>query len=289
MNALTLALTTIRRTPYQALSAMLIVTITFFMGFSFSVLGIWGSQVIKYAQSQQEIIAFFADGTTPEEIAAVEKTMRGKSYIKTLTIETQQQALENYLRDNANSPLLTDLVTAEMLPASIAVSAQNIASLDTAYADLQAQPGIEDVTYQEQVTKTLQSWIHSLEVLGAAVVSLLALSSFLTIMVLTALKATTQKYAIKVMRLIGATKWYIKSPFMIEGILYGAVGSVLGWALMYLTILYLTPTIQQFQGDIAFVPVPLTTLLIQLAGGVGLGMFLGGFAGLSAVNRLIRR
>ncbi len=289
MNAATLALTTIRRTPYQALSAILIVTITFFMGYSFSLLGLWGSEVIKYAQSQQEVIAFFADGTTQEELAAVQKTMEAKPYVKKLTIETQQQALENYLRDNANSPLLTELVTADMLPASIAIAAQDISSLEQAYKDLQAQPGVEDVTYQEQVTKTLQSWINSLEMLGAGIVGLLALSSFLTIMVLTAMKATTQKYAIKVMRLIGATKWYITSPFMIEGVVYGMIGSVAGWALMYLALLYLTPTIQQFQGDIAFVPVPLMTLLLQLGSGVVLGMVLGGVAGLSAVRRLIRR
>lgn len=289
MNAATLALTTIRRTPYQALSAILIVTITFFMGYSFSLLGLWGSEVIKYAQSQQEVIAFFADGTTQEELAAVQKTMEAKPYVKKLTIETQQQALENYLRDNANSPLLTELVTADMLPASIAIAAQDISSLEQVYKDLQAQPGVEDVTYQEQVTKTLQSWINSLEMLGAGIVGLLALSSFLTIMVLTAMKATTQKYAIKIMRLIGATKWYITSPFIIEGVLYGVIGSLAGWALMYLALLYLTPTIQQFQGDIAFVPVPLMTLLLQLGSGVVLGMVLGGVAGLSAVRRLIRR
>lgn len=289
MNAITLALTTVRRTPYQALSALIIVTITFFMGFSFSVLGLWGSKVVSYAQSQQEIIAFFVDGTTPEEIAALEKTLKEKPSVTSVTTETQEQALQNYLRDNADSPLLTELVTAEMLPASIAVSTKTITSLDEIYQELQKHPTIEDVTYQEQVTKTLQSWITSLELLGLGIVSLLAVSSFLTIMVLTAMKATTQKYAIKVMRLIGATRWYITSPFMIEGLLYGAVGSLLGWALMYVTVLYLTPAIQQFQGEIAFLPLPLEFLALQLGTGLALGMLLGGFAGLSAVKRLIKR
>ncbi len=289
MNSITLALTTIRRTPYQALSAIIIVTITFFMGFSFSVLGLWGSQAVKYAESQQEIIAFFVDGTTDAEISEIEATMRAKSYVKNLEVETQQQALENYLSDNADSPLLTDLVTADMLPASIAVSAQDITSLNQIYTDLQSFSEIEEVTYQEQVTQTLESWINSLELLGAGIVSLLAISSFLTIMVLTAMKAATQKYAIKIMRLIGATKWYIKSPFMLEGMVYGVIGSLLGWGMMYLALLYLTPYIQEFQGEIAFLPIPLETLAIQLGAGVVLGMLLGGFAGLAAVNRLIRK
>jgi cell division protein FtsX len=176
-----------------------------------------------------------------------------------------------------------------MLPASIAISGQNIAALTQIYEDLQNIPSIEEVTYQEQVTQALESWIHSLEILGLGIVSLLAISSFLTIMVLTALKAATQKYAIKVMRLIGATKWYIKSPFMIEGMLYGLAGSLLGWGSMYLALLYLTPHIQAFQGEIPFLPIPMEALLTQLGAGVALGLILGGFAGLAAVNRLIRK
>lgn len=289
MTAITQALTTIRRSPYQALAAIIIVTVTFFMGYSFSVLGLFGAQVVKYAQSQQEIIAFFEDGVSEEVVIATQAQMQAKPYVKSVAVETQEQALQNYLQDNAGSPLLTELVTAQMLPASIAVSGVDIAALNQIYADLAAIDTIEDVSYQEQVTKTLESWIHSLELLGAILVGILAISSFLTIMVLTAMKATTQKYAISVMRLIGATKWYIKAPFIVEGMLYGLFGSVLGWSLMYLSLLYLTPGISEFQGEITLLPLSTEVLLLQVGIGVLAGLVLGGFAGMAAVNRLIRR
>jgi cell division transport system permease protein len=103
------------------------------------------------------------------------------------------------------------------------------------------------------------------------------------------MKANSQKMAITIMRLIGATSGYIKAPFMVEGIVYGVTGSLIGWIASYAALLYLSPWIRDFLGDINLLPVSNNILAMQLGIGVLAGLILGGFAGLLAVSRFTRR
>jgi cell division transport system permease protein len=107
--------------------------------------------------------------------------------------------------------------------------------------------------------------------------------------VIVAIKATSQKKAMSIMRMIGATKGFISMPFIWEGIIYGLVGASLGWTACYIALLYATPSIQSFLGEIILLPVPWQFLVIQAGSGVLLGALLGGLAGLLAVVRLVKR
>jgi cell division transport system permease protein len=91
------------------------------------------------------------------------------------------------------------------------------------------------------------------------------------------------------MRIIGATRWYIRMPFLTEGMLYGLIGSLIGWGAMCVCLLYLTPWLTEFLGGIQLLPVPWEVLGIQLGIGTVAGMVLGAFAGTVAVSRMIKR
>jgi cell division transport system permease protein len=98
-----------------------------------------------------------------------------------------------------------------------------------------------------------------------------------------------QKRKISIMRLIGATRWYVKRPFMAEGMMYGFLGSLIGWGIATGIVFYLAPDIKSFVTDISLFPIPLEFLAIQLGAGLLAGTLLGAFAGLFAGQRLIRQ
>ena len=288
MNSFTTALTTIRRSPYQALTSILMVAVTFFVAYAFSMFLLGSKIVLEHFETQPQILAFFELETEPEIINTVAQTMEEKSYVSSVKVISQEDALKLYQKDNSDDPLLLELVTSDILPASVEVSGSNIESLAMIKSDLDEFNQIEDIEYQEDVISTLSNWITTIELTGLITTIVLAIISFLIIMVIIAMKANVQKNKIKIMRMLGATKWYIKAPYMYEGMIYGFTGAIIGWTLMFAVLLYLTPSINYMLGDIAILPAPIEFYIIHALGGIILGMFLGSFASIFAVQRFIK-
>lgn len=289
MNALVTALTTIRRSPYQAITAILMVAVTFFVGYSFSLLLLGSSVVLTHFEKQPQIIAFFELKTEPAIVQEVAETMKKKPYVSEVKTIMNNDALALYQEENKDDPLLLELVTADILPASVEVSGATIDSLETIKNDLLEFSSVEDVTYQEDVISKLSSWIKTIELTGIAITGVLVLISFLIIMVVIAMKASLYKKKITIMRMLGATKSYIVAPFMLEGMIYGFVGSLFGWIITFSSFLYLTPVITQVLEGINIFPIPLELYIVHATSGIVLGVLLGAFASMVAVQRFIKK
>lgn len=289
MNSFTAALSSIRRSPYQALAAILISTVTFAVIFGLSYFMSGAQQVLRYYETRPQIIAFFEIEASDADIQQTKQLMEGKPYVTDVKVTSKQEALDMYSKEYENSPMLLELVTADILPVSIEVSASSIDQLAQVKADLEKAPGVEDVQFQERVVETLRSWTNTARVIGVSTAIILAFLSFLVITVIVGMRVSMQKRKISIMRLIGATRWYVKRPFMAEGMVYGFLGSLVGWGIATGVVFYLSPEIKSFVTDIALFPIPLDFLAIQLGTGLVSGMLLGAFAGLAAGQRLIRQ
>lgn len=289
MSSLSTALTTMRRSPYQSLTAITITAVTMFVAYSFSLMVIGTEQILQYFESRPQVIGFFQLDAETAEINRVAEAMEQKPYVESIKLVTQEQALDLYREDNREDPLLLELVTADILPASIEISAPELESLKLIKNDLEQEDKIEEVVFQQDIIDSLTSWTTSVRYIGITLIAILAVTSFLIISALIGIKVATQKTAIRIMRIIGASRWYIKSPFFFEGIIYGLTGSLLGWIFMFTAFLYLTPWLKEFLGDIVTLPVPWEVFAIQLSAGTLTAMLLGGLAGSSAVQKMIRK
>ena len=289
MNSLTAALSSIRRSPYQALAAILITTVTFSVIFALSYFLSGAQSVLRYYETRPQIIAFFEIEASDADIKKTQEEMESKEYVTDVKITSKEDALKLYSQEYQNSPMLLELVTADILPVSIEVSATDISNLDQVRQDLEKADGIEEVQFQEEVVATLRSWTGSARAVGIASAGILILLSFMVITVIVGMRVSMQKKKISIMRLIGATRWYVKRPFMAEGFIYGTIGAFLGWTIATGGLYYLTPEIKSFISDIQLFPIPLTFLALQLVAGLAVGAGLGGFAGFVASQRLIKK
>lgn len=289
MRNLSVALTAVRRSPYQAFAAILILSITFFVGYTFSMVVAGTNQILHYFETRPQVTAFFKLDTPQNTIDTLAKNMRDKSYVNQVNLVSKEQALEIYRQDNKKDPLLLELVTADILPASIEVSGKDASSLPQIKNDLDKSEGVDEVVYQKDVIDSLNKWTNSLRYIGVASVGILSFTSFMIVMIVSGMKVAVQRKAIRIMRILGATKWYVRAPFVYEGMLYGLIGSLIGWSGMYVGLLYVTPWLKDFLGSVSLLPVPAEFLLIQLAAGTLLGLVLGAFASLVAVQRMMRR
>ena len=289
MKKLQDALVAIRRSPYQSVLALLVITVTFFVGYIFSLFVLGTDSILKFFETRPQVIAFFKIETTAADVDQAAKTMQAKSYVTDVKVVSKEQALEFYKQDHKDNPLLLELVTADILPASIEVSGKDVAALSLIKEDLAGTKGVDDVVYQEDIVSNIQQWTSAIRIGGLIITSILGVVSFLVITTLMSMKISAKRQAIAVMKVIGATNWYISGPFVIEGLLYGLIGSLLGWGIMYGVLLYATPWLQEFLGVIIKFPLPTTLFAYQLGAGTLLAILLGTGAILMAARRMLKR
>lgn len=289
MKILRLTLHHIRRSPFQSLVAFLTVTCSFFI-INFFILTNRGlASVLKYFESKPEITIFLRDGLDQATVESVQKELSAYPNIKEIRFISKEKALELYREMNKDNPLLTEMVTAAILPASFEISAYNPKILEVIAQNYSGKTQIVDeIVYQKDTINSLLGWTQVVRQAGMAFIVLSSLVAFIMIFTLIGMKITNRKEEIKISRLLGASKFYVKRPFLLEGIIYGFWGSLTGFILSSSLALYLRHPVNTFFKPIIFVPDPgfyeLVLLLIELS----VGIFIGFLASWLGAKRYIK-
>jgi cell division transport system permease protein len=210
--------THIRRSPYQALAAIGIMTLTFFLSTLIILVAAGSQALLHYFETRPQVTAFFKDEVKMDEVEKLKEKLNQTGKIKSLKYVSKEEALEIYKEQNKSDPLLLEMVTANILPASLEVSTTDIAYLGEIAQILRQQPEVEEVIFQEEVVKTLKTWTDTLRKIGAVLIGFLGLISFLIVLIIIGMKVALRKEEVEILQLIGATNWYIRAPFIFEGI-----------------------------------------------------------------------
>nr|MBI5455670.1 ABC transporter permease [Candidatus Levybacteria bacterium] len=278
----------IRRSPYQALAAILIMTLTFLAVSFFTFLLVGSSQIINYFESKPQVTAFFKNEAAQEDINTLENKLSDTGRVSAIKFVSKEDALKIYKEQNKNDPLLLELVTADVLPASFEISAVKIEDLAPISDTLKKSSIVSDVIYQKDVVSTLTAWTNAIRKIGIALIILLSFVSIFVMATIIGMKISQKKEDIEIMKLIGATSWYIRWPFIMEGVFYGTIGAVIGWTISTGTLLYATPFLESFLKGIPVLPVPYVNLLILLGLEIVLAVFLGIASSFVAVLRYLK-
>jgi cell division transport system permease protein len=275
----------IRRSPYQALAAILIMTLTFLAISFFTFLLVGSSKVINYFESKPQVTAFFKNEASQSDINQLENQLQATGKIASIKFVSKDEALKIYREQNKNDPLLLDLVTADVLPSSFEISTVKIEDMAAISNALNKSALVSDVIYQKDVVSTLTSWTSAIRKIGLTLVVLLSLVSIFIMATIISIKISQKKEDIEIMKLIGATNWYIRWPFLTEGILYGIIGAVVGWTIATIGLLYATPFLESFLKGIPVLPASYLDLLVLLGLEIVFAVFLGAISSFLAVLR----
>jgi len=289
-NKLKTAFIQIRRMPYQSLAAITMMFFAFFAITCFILISFGSMKIIKYFEASPQVIAYFERGKdlSTEEIAKIRAKLEKTSEMASFKYVSTHEAEAIYKEKEKKDPLLLELVNYKILPASIEISAKNIDSLPMLKNILEKQPKVKDISFYEDIVKSLSSWIKNIRIFGLALIAYLLFQSILIILVITGMKILNRKEEIEILKLIGASKAFINWPFILEGIIYGIVSAFLGWLASYTLLLYATPITISWLGDINLLPVPLKIIFSILAGELLLGVVVGIIGSLISVRRFLR-
>lgn len=279
----------IRRSPYQAFAAVFIMTLTFLAFSLFAIIFYSSSQVVNYFESKPQVTAFFKDEAKQTDIDELKKSLTDSGIVSEVKFVSKDEALEIYRNQNKDDPLLLDLVTADILPASLEISTFVIDDLTLVSDTLTKSAVVEEVVFQKDVVSTLTSWTNAIRKVGIFIVTLLAIVSVLIMVIIIGIKVSQKRGDIETMRLIGAGSWYVRFPFIIEGVLYGAIGAIVGWIVSYGILLYATPQLSYFLKGVPVFPLSPTFMFGLLGLELLFALLLGVFSSYLAVLRYLKK
>ncbi|MBU4016706.1 permease-like cell division protein FtsX, partial [Patescibacteria group bacterium] len=278
----------IRRNPYQSMAAIFITTITFFAISIFAFIIIGSSVIVSYLESRLEVVAFFKDEAKQVDINVLQDKLKHTGKIARIKFVSKKDALAKYREQNKNDPVLLELVTEDILPSSLEISTTQITDLPSIAESLKNSPLVSLVRYPQDVVSTLTKWINAIKIIGVGLVAILTVESVFIIISIVGFKISQKKEEIEIMRLLSATNWYIRWPFILEGIFYGIIGTILGWISAAVGLWYATPYLQPFLKDIPLLPVSPIFLLELLLGELLIAVIIGVFASMVAVLRYLK-
>ncbi len=279
----------IRRAPFQGLAAILVVWLNYFIAsLIVAVILVFGVS-LNYFESRPEVTAFLADEATPNQIETLQEEVKGQEGIKEVRFVSKEEALEIYREDNKDNPLLLEMVSADILPASLEISAESPDYLSQIAEFLQTKTElIQEVIFQKEVVQKLSFWVKNLRNAGLIMVGVYGVVTLIVIMVIIGMKIAAHRDEISALRSIGAGGYYIQAPFLLEGVFYGILGSLLGLSAVIFGIYYLREEIQAFFTPISVLPTEPNTIFMYMGGMLGVGMFLGFIAAWLASRRYIK-
>ncbi len=269
----------IRRAPFQALAALFVLTITFFVITLLTISIYSSSKVLRYFETRPQIIAFIKDEATSEQITNLENTLRKDSRVSQVNYVSKEEALEIYKKATADNPLLTELVSPSIFPASLEISMKELSFAENVIGEVKADPIIDQVGFTaslggENSLNTVVNRIRNIawyiKLGGGASAVILTGTSFLVLIVIIGMRMTTRRKEMEILDLIGATPQFIRNPIILEALLYAVMGVLAGWMLAFLFVLYATPALINYFGEIPILPRESSQLFLLF------GIILGG-------------
>ena len=179
-----------------------------------------------------ELSVFMLPDASPSQNEAIERELAQMPEVKKFAYVDQQAAFDEFKRMFANSPDLVESVEAKDLPPSYRIVPKKAEFVDSVGERFKNQPGVKEVVFARDVVETLLKVTRALQIGIVAVAGVLLLSAVLLILNTIQLAIFARRREVAVMKLVGATNWFIRVPFMLEGMVEGLVGAATAFAVV---------------------------------------------------------
>lgn len=225
------ALTGMRNALIVNILAALTIALSLTLLGLFLVVLINANRLAERWSNRMEVVAYIKEGISKERLAGIEEEIKNLPEVRDVRFVSKEEALVSLKKELAEDSSILDGLDGNPLPASFFVSLkegfQNSAGIKGATGKLKEMTSIEEVQYGGEWLERFSVLISAVKFGGAALAIVLILSTMMIISNTIRLTIHTRTDEIEVMRLVGATPLFIKTPFFIEGVILGAIGSAL--------------------------------------------------------------
>ena len=227
-----------------------------------------------------EVSIFLCDGRTcpeitPEQQEQLREDLEDQPVVAEVFFESKEDAYARFRELFRDQPNLVDSVDPDVLPASFRVRLENPQLFNVIAEQFEAYPGVEEIVDQRQVLDQFLRFTNVIRNAALIVAAIQLIAAGVLIANTIRVAAFARREQTSVMKLVGASNWYIRLPFVLEGVFAGVLGAVASWGLLYASV----PRVAaQLSRDIELMPFigkaeVLEVGPILLAAGAGIAAF----------------
>jgi cell division transport system permease protein len=222
-----------------AATAIMVVTLVIVAFFAFSALFLQNQ--LTAVREKIDLTVFLKDEATPDQVEQLKASIRVMSNVKEVKYVSKNDALERLRSSSKDGEQVAK--TAEEygnpLPASLEVRTETLDNLDSlnsqiksdAASTIVASTSNDDSDIRRKVVDRIVSISRGVSRVGMVISAAFLLISLMIIFNTIRMAIFTRREEIEIMKLVGATNWYIRGPFLIEGAMYGVIGATIAMAI----------------------------------------------------------
>jgi cell division transport system permease protein len=241
-----------------------------------------GASVLMYMQVDRmkdfyygeiQVSIFLREDVTEAQRTAINQAIDGNPLVQSKTYETRQQAFEKFKLLWQDSPEFINSVGPESLPESFRVKLKNPEQYKAFADQIQGQQGIQDIVDQRELLNKVFDIFNTIQLgslIGAVV---MAGAALLLVGNTIQVAAYSKRREVAVMKLVGASNWFIQAPFVLEAVVAGLIGSIFAFIFLFVgkTVL-LDGRLQALTNVLTPIPNGNVWLMLPLLAAVGAGV-----------------
>lgn len=263
-----------RRNGLMTAAAVTTVAVALLVVGSAVLIGLNLARIAAVLEDQVQVVAFLRDRLTAAEAAEVRAAARNLPGVAAVQFVGRDEALARLQAHLGKGEAFGDLVSTNPLPDSLEVRPNDPQQAPAVAQAVAALPGVVEVSYGGQVVDRLMALTRGVRVVAALLTLFLTAVALVVVVNTIRLTIIARRREIEIMQLVGATRWFVRWPFLIEGLLQGAAAAAA--AVLVLGTVYAVGVLR-LQATMPFLPVvavgdagrPL--VLALLASGLGVG------------------
>ena len=284
--AVATAITNLWRHPTQSASAIfaMVVMLVVLNGFLIVVNDL--SLAVDALEQKVNLIAYLREDAPPSAGPILtDRVERARGVIEARFV-SKEDAMVRLREDLADRADLIDMVSGNPLPASVEVRVDDVTQLREVAASLRTDPAIEEVILPEDAIDNLVRLARATRVGGAVVIIGFALVTTLVVGNVIRLAVFARRHEIELMRLVGATDWFVRWPFLLEGVMYGAIGAALSIGIVVGSLPWVEGAVRDVFRFLPMTADPLLAVRLS-ATSTGVGLMVGATGSYLSVRRFL--
>lgn len=243
------------RNRWLSLASTLIMVVTLITISVFASLSVITNKMTENLKDRIDMIAYIEDSATMDQVSALQKILLAKTEVTTVVFVSKEEALVRWKERNRDNENIKGIITEtdNPLPRSLEIKTKNPQDLDKIDTFLSSQdysPLIKELSYRKNkdLIDRLIKITNFVKIAGWSLSAVFVLISILVVYNTIRLTIFARKEEIEIMKLVGATDWYIRGPFIVDGIACGIVAMIIASILLFLAFQITMPVAKNYLG-----------------------------------------
>ncbi len=240
---------------------------------------------------KNEIVAYIDDAVEESAYTELELELEGIEYVDNVTFVTKDDALLEYQKEFGEEGEYLSWFYGDENPLRnefrITVNEDHLEAFEGIADEIANMEEIANISDSQEIVNVLLSLKNVMDILGFWIMLILALVSWFIVSNTIKLAMLNRRHEINIMKYVGATNWFIRVPFILEGLIIGLIAAAVSLGIQWIVYEYL---LQPLVSDLQFVTtVPFADLFpLLVLYFAGIGLFVGLFSSVFSINKYLK-